>query len=504
MVDAVTGRAALALLSAPSAADQKSNRKNPLLPTPLPSPQQGSDQRASAILKFDTPRVSTDVFSTLSQSALLSATRKVVVGEERRVLEAELRQSIQVIETPGTPGSPGTPDRIDTFTTRKSTLDAEALNSLGRLIDGIEKNNRTDLRDARLVEVLQPALDRFSQTLGNANAGKALGEIVGRLENSVIGRDGLSFGDVFRDFGLFGSLGRALGKFAGDVGFNAAEKLNDLIGKVGNRNFETADANDTAVKAVASAIDSLGTALQNKGRASLALNNVLDTLQDRGTGSGFITGRYADRVSDILTTTLNGLQGSTLNGDAVARVQQALQDVQTLENIAGRNDDRLRDTAVAGLRDILNRYTSETTETQTVVTPGEPATPGTPGTRDVKILEETVLVPKVEVVQRVITIYESVQASVEPLRRLSQPPVPTPNLQALAQLPTLEDKDDGKGFVIHAAAKDDEDEEDDRRSSSRRIAEQDEKRGGFNIAAVGPKDGRGLGIRRGSLVDSLI
>src|SRR3546814_801408 len=106
MVNAVTGRAALASLTSFSSADHTSNRKNPLLPIPLNLSQERGNQRANAILQFDVPRVAPSVFSTLQDSALLSTTRRITTREERQVLEAELRQRIQITETGGSPGRP--------------------------------------------------------------------------------------------------------------------------------------------------------------------------------------------------------------------------------------------------------------------------------------------------------------------------------------------------------------------------------------------------------------
>jgi len=510
MVDAVTGRAALALLSANSAAGHTGNRKNPLLPTPLNTSQQGSGQRASPILRFDTPKISGDIFSTLQNAALLSSSRSVVVGEERSRLELELRQRIEVIDTPGSPGSPGTPDRTETFTTTTSRLDAEALTSLGRLIDRLDRGSSGDRRDARLVESLQGALDRFGQTIGDSSAGTKLGEIIGRLENSVIGRDGLSFGDIFRDPGLFGSLGRALSDFAGDVGYRAAEALENVILKVGSRGFENPDANDPAVRAVAGAIDELGAALKGKSRASDAIGDVLERLQDRNTGNGYAYGQFANNLTDILRDTLTTLRGGDLDASAIAELRSALQSVQDLQGVPGRNDDKRRAEAVAGLNDILGRYASQTTSTSTVTTPGIPATPGTPGERTVNVIEETTAVPKVEFVQRVITIYESVQASVEPLRKLSQPPPAVPNLQALVVSPLQEDDEEGGGFVIRARTGDDEDQ---RFGIAARDGDNEDERGSrFGVIAAQADAGRpsafGSGTfspsSTGSLVDSRI
>jgi hypothetical protein len=137
MVDAVIGRAALASLTGTSAADQTGNRKNPLPPIPLRAPQQGGEQRVSAILRFDRPRVSNDVFTALQNSAQLAATRRIATREERVVLEAELRQRMVIEATGGSPGRPGTPDSFNTITHRQGRLDSRALDELQTLIDGL-------------------------------------------------------------------------------------------------------------------------------------------------------------------------------------------------------------------------------------------------------------------------------------------------------------------------------------------------------------------------------
>ena len=71
------------------------------------------------------------------QAALLSATRRVTTREERQVLEAEVRQRIQITETGGTPGRPGTPDSFNTVTIREGSLDPQALTDLQGLIDNL-------------------------------------------------------------------------------------------------------------------------------------------------------------------------------------------------------------------------------------------------------------------------------------------------------------------------------------------------------------------------------
>ena len=136
MVNAVAGQTALALLTATSTADQTSTRKNPLLPSPLSLSQQGSRQRVSPILQFDTPRISGSAFSVLQDTAQLSVTRDVASGDEKTRLERELSRSITVTETPGTPGNPGTPDTVTSTTTASTGLSTDALGALRQLIDG--------------------------------------------------------------------------------------------------------------------------------------------------------------------------------------------------------------------------------------------------------------------------------------------------------------------------------------------------------------------------------
>jgi hypothetical protein len=134
--------------------------------------------------------------------------------------------------------------------------------------------------------------------------------------------------------------------------------------------------------------------------------------------------------------------------EAIQRLQTALKDVSTLQDIAGNADDRLRQQAGEGLENILDRYASVTNTTQTVVVPGQPAVPAVPGVKELVVTEETTLVPRVEIVERVVAVYQAVQDQFQPLRKLSEPPPPVPNLQALVSLPDDEDDKDRNRFGI--------------------------------------------------------
>lgn len=424
-----------------------------MLPTPLNLPQQGGNQRAPAILRFDRPRVSPDVFSSLQQSALLSSARRVTTREERVVLEAELRQRLQVTETGGTPGSPGTPDRFNTVTIREGSLDPRALNDLQQLLERFERGGRGGFGDSRLVRDLSETLEDFADRLGDNRADNVLGEIVARIERSVIGRDGLDFADLFRDPGLFLTIGVGLDRFGDETNGQAESALRDVILRIGNlengRGNDRDDDDDDRrgnngngpVNAVAAAIDRLGRALEDEPNAVAALDRFLDRLQDRGTG-GNPQPRYRDRIADILDDTLNNLRGGALDLQAVERLQAAVEQVRNLENVPGRRDDRLRARAVEGLEGILDRYATETTRSQTTRIPGAPAVPATPGERTLTVLEDVSLVPKVEIAERVAIIYQAVQESLRPLQKLSEPPPPVPNIKALVVTPKPEDDDE--------------------------------------------------------------
>lgn len=454
MVDAVTGRAALALLSGPSAADQQGNRKNPLLPTPLNQPEKTGFQRAPAILRFDTPRVSDNTFAALQNGAVLSAVREEVTLEERVRLETELRRRIQVIETGGNPGSPGTPDSTSTITVTEGRLDQNALGALTELIEQLRRGSGE--LPSRFVPALTRELQQFSARVGNAESGDALAGIIRRIENSVIGEDGLQFSDLFRDPGLFIKIAAGLGEFSSSTNHRAADALRDVIFRLGDRRLYDGNPRNDSLRAIGSAIDRLGRALDDEPNAVPALQ---DFLQRIGGEPANGNGRYAARIADVLDQALNDIRGGALDLEAIRRLEAGLQDISALQDIAGNADDRLRQQATDGLQSILDRYASVTNTTQTIVTPGQPAVPATPGEKTLVITEETRLVPSVEIVERVVAVYQAAQEQFRPLQKLSEPPPPVPNLQALVTPSDRErdgDKDQNR-FRI--------DKDDDRRKS---------------------------------------
>lgn len=443
MVDAVTGRAALASLTGTSAADQISNRKNPLLPIPLNLPQQGGNQRANAILQFDRPRVSSDVFATLQNSAQLSATRRVATLEERTILEAELRRRIQVTETGGSPGRPATPDSVNTVTIREGTLDSRALSDLQGLIDGLRRAGSTP--PSRFIPGLSEELQDFGEALGS-NAQEALTGIIRRIETSVLG-DGFDWNDVFRDPKLFFGIGFGLIEFSGSTNQQAANALEDVIRKLAQGRLYDDNPNNDSLKAVGSAIDRLRRALDDESNAAGALDRFLDRIGGPPAGGN----AYANRIADILDETLDDLKIGSLDLQAIEQLQQTLAAVRNLENISGNADDRLRDDAAAGVQGIIDQYASITTRTQTTRIPGEPAIPATPGEKTLVFLEEPTLVPSVELAERVVTLYQSAQESLRPLQKLSEPPPPVPNLRALVTEPEQDDDEQRRNrFVIGA------------------------------------------------------
>lgn len=443
MVDAVGGRAALSVLTGSSTAENTGNRKNPLLPSPLNQPEKNGVQRAPAILRFDTPRISNNTFAALQNGAILNAVRQEVTLEERTRLEAEVRRRIQVIETGGTPGSPGTPDSTTTITVTAGRLDQNALGALAELIEQFRRGSGEV--PSRFVPALTRELQRFSDKVGNAEAGDALAGIIRRIENSVIGEDGLQFSDLFRDPGFFIKIAAGLGELGNVTNSRAADALRDVIFRLGDRRLYDGNPRNDSLRAVGSAIERLGRALDDEPDAVPALENFLQRIGGEPSNGN---GRYAARIADILDQTLSDLRGGSLDLQAIQRLQTALKDVSTLQDIAGNADDRLRQQAVEGLDSILDRYASVTNTTETVVVPGQPAVPAVPGVKELVVTEETTLVPRVEIVERVVAVYQAVQDQFQPLRKLSEPPPPVPNLQALVSLPDDEDNKDRNRFGI--------------------------------------------------------
>lgn len=448
MVNAVAGQTALALLTAISTADQTSTRKNPLLPNPLSLSQQGSRQRATPILQFDTPRISSDTFSVLQDTAQLSTARGTVTGDEKTRLELQLRQNFSVLETPGNPGSPGTPDTVTTTTTTSFSLSGDAIDALRQLIRSFGSGEHDhghgygDSYDPRLLRGLQDNLARFADTVGSASAGRDLGEVIGRLEHSVIGQGGLDFFDLFRDPRLFETLVQGLGAFERQTGSGrATAALGNLVLAVGDPSFGSANGSSQGSRRVGAAIDQLADSLAGNGRAAAAVGDFLDLLQGRHVGGdhgdhGHGNGGYAGSITGILNAALGDIRDGSLDATAVQRLQDAVVQVGNLPDIPGRRDDRLRDRAVSGLQDILDRYTLTTQNTQTTIVAGQPAVPATPGSRTVIITEQTTLVPRPEIALQVAVAYQSVQEQLKPLRKLAEQPPATPNLLYLVQLPT--------------------------------------------------------------------
>lgn len=432
MVDAVSGQAALASLTGLSSADQLSKRKNPLLPNPLSESQQGGRQRASAILYFDRPRISPDVFSTLNNSALLSVSRRITTTEERTRLEAELRQRIQVTETGGSPGRPGTPDTFNTITIREGQLDPQSLDELQNLIDRLRRGGEG--APSRFIPQLSEELQRFGQKLGS-QAQEALEGIIRRIETSVLG-DGFDFSDFFRDPDLFFGIGFGLFEFSASTNHQAAHALRDVIRQLAQHRLHDGNPNNDSLQALKSSINRLGRALEDESNAGPALDRFLDRIGGAPSGGG---DPYARRIADVLDAALADLRNGSLDLQAIERLQGALQSVQDLEDVAGQHDDRLRAETVEELQGILDRHATITERSETTVIPGQPAVPPTPGEKSITILEETRLVPKVEIAQRVVTIYQSVQESFRSLYELSEPPQPVPSLEPLERLQDEED-----------------------------------------------------------------
>lgn len=495
MVDAVAGRAALASLTGTFSADQTGNRKNPLLPTPLNASQQRGGQRASPILKFDIPQLSSDVFKTLQNNALLNATRTVTTREERVRLEAEINQRIQVVETGGSPGSPGTPDIVDIVQFTEGTLNAQALNDLQKLLDKFKTAAAGDFSDSRLVTALREDLQDFAQRLNSGQAEDVLGEIIGRIENSVIGQGGLEFRDIFRDPALFITIGIGLAEFGADTNNRASDALRDIILRIGDWRFSDSNPRNDfgALQRISSAIDRLGRALGDEQGGVAALDRFLDRLQAIGAGGNGGGNSYAGRIAGVLDDALNDIRGGSLDLEAIQRLQRAKDEITALENVAGTADDLLRASAAEGIDGLLSQYASITTREQTTVTPGQPAIPAVPGERTVNIIEETTFVPKVEVIERVVTIYQGVQDTLKPLQKLAEQPPPVPSLQALVTPPVNPERDgeDGKrkkGIVIGA------DDEDDgrRRSGFGGIGRNDIPPNPYGLAVQ--RSGFGLGV----------
>ncbi len=418
-----------------------------MLPTPLNLSQQRANQRDSAILYFDVPRVSPSVFSTLQDSALLSQTRRITTREERQVLEAELRQRIQVTETGGTPGRPGTPDSFNTISIREGSLDPQALSDLQSVIDNLR--NAGSGSSSRFVPLLSEELEEFGEVLGD-DAREALEGVIRRIETSVLG-DGFDLGDFFQDPGLFLGIGFGLIEFSAGTNHQAADALEDVIRQLGHPRLHDDNPHNDSVQAIGSAIDRLRRALDDEGNATPALEQFLDRIG----GAPQSGDAYATRIADLLDEVLADLQIGGLDLAAVEKLQETLQAVRNLEDISGDADDRLRDETGDAVQGIIDQYATVTTRTTTTVTPGEPAVPATPGQTTLTILQETTLVPRVEIAERVVTIYNSVQESLKPLQKLAQPPDPVPSVKVLAAPPANED-DQQNRFVIRSEAEQDD------------------------------------------------
>lgn len=445
MVDAVIGRAALASLTGTSAADQTGNRKNPLPPIPLRAPQQGGEQRVSAILRFDRPRVSNDVFTALQNSAQLAATRRIATREERVVLEAELRQRMVIEATGGSPGRPGTPDSFNTITHRQGRLDSRALDELQTLIDGLRSQGSAP--PSRFIPQLSGALEQFGNVLGS-QARDALEGIIRRIEFSVLG-DGYDWHDFFQDPSLFFGIGFGLLEFSGGTSHQAGNALEDVIRQLVHPRLHDGNPNNDSLQAVDSAIDRLRRKLEGESGAGVALERFLDRIGSAPGGSG--GDPYASRIADILDEALDELKIGALDLTAIERMQQTLQAVRRLEDITGTADDTLRYDTARSLQGIIDRYASITTSTQTVRIPGEPAVPATPGEKTVTFLQDETMTPRLEVAERIVTIYQSVQESLWPLYKLSEPPPPVPNIRALVTPAEQEEDDERRNrFVIGA------------------------------------------------------
>ncbi|HEX6956497.1 MAG TPA: hypothetical protein VF194_00795 [Ferrovibrio sp.] len=399
-----------------------------MLPTPLTEPQNAGRQRAPAILYFDVPRVSPSVFTTLQDRGVLSVTRNVVVGDERTQLETELRQKFQVSEMPASPGRPGTPDAVSTTTVREGRLDPQALDDLQVLIDRLRHG---DDGQSRLVPLLTDTLNRFGQTLGQ-EAKSALTGIIRRIETSVLG-DGFDLFDFFRDPGLFFGIGTGLTEFSSRTNHQAADALGDVIRHIADGRLYDDNPHNDSLQALSSAINRLGRALDHESSAGPALQHFLDHIG--GAPAGDV---YARRIADVLDQTLAELRGGSLGLQAIEQLQRTIKTVQDLEDVQGNDDDRLRSETAEELQGLVDRYAAATSRSQTVVIPGQPAVPPLPGTREATLVEETTFVPSVKTAPKVVAVYQSVQESLKPLQKLSEPPPPVPNIAVLVAQPTEE------------------------------------------------------------------
>lgn len=462
-----------------------------MLPTPLKTSQQGSGQRAPAILQFDTPKISANTFAALQDSGLRTIVRTEVTLEERARLEAEIRRRILVTETGGDPGSPGTPDQRTVITRREGSLDSRALHALRSLIDRFSGQPQ---EPSRFVPPLQKDIDAFSDRLNSDDAGDALAGVIRRIENSVIGEDGLQFSDIFRDPGLFIKIAVGLSEFGSDTNHQAADALRDVIFRLGDRRLHDGNPRNDSLQSIRSAIGRLGRALDDEDNATSALQQFLTRIGGTPDGGD---NSYGNRIAAVLQQTLNDLRGSNLDLTAIQKLQNTINAVARLADIAGNEDDSLRQLAGQGLSDILSRYAQVSESSQTVVTPGEPARAPVAPEKTVTVVEETTLVPRTEIARRVVAIYSDVQEQLRPLEKLNEPPPPTPSLQALAPPPARNDES-GNRFVIRPPK--DEDEEQRFGIVTPEQAGQTGILAGLNTAQPG-----GFGSRNpGSLFDSRI
>lgn len=248
-----------------------------------------------------------------------------------------------------TPPAAGVSTPVNTNTAPVSARTLDALSALRDVFDRIASAGSSNDRDSALVTSLSGFLQSFAQTVGNARGGEILGDIVGRIETSVIGQGGFEFADYWRDPQLFRNLSDGLRQFAAATNRAAADALRDVIIRVGDKRLTDANPNNNNLQPLASAISRLGRALKGETAGMAALQSFLDRLPTpANTARDFR--RYAGEIVGLLSETLADLRAGA---DMPTRLLATIDAIGALADLAHQGDDWLRNSAIQSLQSIM-------------------------------------------------------------------------------------------------------------------------------------------------------
>lgn len=357
MVNNINERAALAVLSR-AAATQSGDRKTPA-PQALPISQQESRHQA-LLLRLDRPRLDNSLFAVIEAVRGQDAahTRPAdPVGQPAKPASSVTTAPIAAA-TAGTASAPAmaetTTPSAATITTSPSLSGAalQQLQTLSALYNRLAQSSggRSDDRDSELVRALSNDLQGFAARIGNSRGDQILGDIIGRIEASVIGQGGLEFTDFRRDPALFQNIAAGLSEFADSTNSSAARALRDVIIRVGDRRLTDDNPNNDNLRPLGAAIDRLARVLDEEPEAAAALQDFLhrlpappDPLRDFRSYAGQIAGLLDDTLADI-----------NAGEDAATRLQATITAIQTLTDAPHQADDWLRNGAIQDLQQILD------------------------------------------------------------------------------------------------------------------------------------------------------